>query len=156
MRRRGMTIIEVLVALVIIGIAFTILSVALVGNLRQTDRFGARTQTSQFLSYLGRLVAGGDPDVLAAADTPLTWDYGQLGAAFADLPTGSGGRDDVARYRATIEQVSAVNFVGASAAQYRITVCSTDVAGEACVNGTTLGPAPLGVGTAPPLLPGIN
>jgi prepilin-type N-terminal cleavage/methylation domain-containing protein len=155
MRRHGMTIIEVLVALVIIGIAFTILSVALVGNLRQTDRFGARTQTSQFLSYLGRLVAGGDPAALAPAGSPLTWDYGELGAAFADLPTGSGSRDDVVRYRAAIEQVSDVAFVGAVAVQYRITVCSTDVAGESCVNGTTLGPAPIVGGTAP-LLPGIN
>lgn len=155
MTRRGLSLVEVLVALAIIAIAFTILSTALVGNLQQTSRAGTRTQTTQYLAYFGRKVAGGDAAVLAAAGTPLAWGYGALGAAFDDLPTGGGGLDDAARYRAEVAQVGTVAFVGASAVQYRITVCTTDVGGESCVRGSTLGPPPTPAGT-PPLLPGIN
>ncbi len=54
MTRRGLTIVEVLVALVVIVVAFTILSTALVSNLQQTQRAGTRTQTTQFLAYFGR------------------------------------------------------------------------------------------------------
>lgn len=155
MMRRGLTIIEVLVALVIVAVAFTILSTGLVGSLQQTQRAGIRTQTTQYLADFGRRVAGGDGAVLAAASTPLTWAYGGLGAAFADLPTG-GGIGDAARYRVQIEQVGTVTFVGATAVQYRITVCTMTTTGESCTVGTTLGPPPTAGGSSPPLLPGIN
>jgi len=155
MNRAGMTIVEVLVALVVVGMALGLLSTGVVGNLRQTERFAARTQSGQVLAYLGRRVAGGDAGVLAANGAPRTWDYGDLPAAFADHAAGSGGRDDAARYRASVEQVAVVTFVGASAVQYRIAVCTQDLSGESCVLGTTLGPPPASGGTTP-LLPGIN
>ena len=155
MTRRGLTIVEVLVALVVIVVAFTILSTALVSNLQQTQRAGTRTQTTQYLAYFGRKVAGGDPAVLAPAGAPLVWAYGALGAAFDDLPSGGGDLADAARYRAEIEQAGAVAFVGASAVHYRITVCTTANTGESCTTGNTLGPPPTPGGT-PPLLPGIN
>jgi prepilin-type N-terminal cleavage/methylation domain-containing protein len=152
-RRRGLTIIEVLVALAIIAVAFTLLSTALVGSLQQTSRAGTRTQTTQYLEFLGRQVAGGSGAVLAAAGTPIAWAYGALDDAFPELP-GAGGAD-AAAYRAEVAQVATVAFAGASAVQYRITVCTQDATGETCVAGTTLGPPPSAGGT-PPLLPGIN
>lgn len=155
MTRRGLTIVEVLVALVVIVVAFSILSTALVGNLQQTQRAGTRTQTTQYLAYFGRKVAGGDPAVLAAVGSPLTWGYGALASAFDDLPSGGGDLADVSRYRAEVEQVGSVAFVGASAVHYRIVVCATGTTGEACATGNTLGPPPTPGGT-PPLLPGIN
>lgn len=156
MTRRGLTLVEVLVALAVIAIAVTLLSTALVGSLQQTTRAGTRTQTTQYLAYFGRKVAGGDGAVLAAAGTPLVWGYGDLGTAFDDLPTGVGGLADADRYRAEVTQVGAVAFVGASAVQYRITVCTTAADGEACATGNTLGPPPTAGGATPPLLPGIN
>lgn len=155
MRRDGLTILEVLIALVIVGVSFAILSVAMVGSLQQTQRAGIRTQSTQYLNYFGRLVAGGDQAVLAGSTTALSWGYGALGGAFVDLPTGSGGSADAARYRAVIENVGAVTFVGASAVHYRVTVCTTSVTGETCVVGNTLGPAPGLPGGTPPL-EGIN
>ncbi len=153
--RSGMTIVEVLVALVVVGMALTLLTTAVVGNLRQTERFGVRTQSGQYLAYLGRQVAGGNTAVLAPVGAVLGWGYGDLVAAFADLPAGSGGIEDAARYRASVEQVAVVAFVGAAAVQYRIVVCTQDLTGESCVFGTTLGPPPAASGGAP-LLPGIN
>ncbi len=152
---RGLTIVEVLIAIVIIGVAFTILSTALVGSLRNTERSGTRTQTTQYLSYLGRKVSGGDNAVLPLAGQTLTWAYGTLGAAFPDLPTVGGTRSNVNLYRATVQSVAAVNFVGATSVRYRITVCTQSTTGEACVSGTTLGSPPY---TEDPtgVLPGIN
>ena len=155
MRRDGMTVVEVLIALVIVGTAFTILAVSMVGSLQQTQRSGVRTQGAQYLNYLGRLVAGGNAAVLSAPGTPLAWDYGALGAAFADLPTGGGGSGDAARYRAVIENLGTITFVGANADHYRVTVCTTSTGGETCVTGNTLGPAPGAAGGTPPL-EGIN
>jgi prepilin-type N-terminal cleavage/methylation domain-containing protein len=155
MNRQGLSLVEVIIALAIVAIAMAILSTALVGNLRFTDVAGARTQTTQYLSFLGRRVAGGAPDVLPAAGATLTWGYGTLAAAFEDLPAGGGGRDDVARYRAEVENVAGVTFVGATAVQYRVTVCSETTAGESCATGVTVGPAPSVLVTEPPL-PGIN
>lgn len=155
MTRRGLTIVEVMVALLVVGIAFTVISIALVNSIRQTDRAGARTQSTQYLSYLGRMVAGGAAGVLAFPAEPEQWDYGQLADAFEDLPTGAGGREDAARYRAIVENVGAVSVAGAAAVQYRITVCTTSVAGEACISGVTVGPEPSVDGNPAPL-EGIN
>jgi prepilin-type N-terminal cleavage/methylation domain-containing protein len=156
MKRRGMSLVEVLVALVVIVIAVTILATAVVSNLQQTARAGNRTQTTQYLAYFGRKVAGGDAAVLAAVGSPLAWGYGDLAAAFDDLPTGGGGLADANRYRAVVTQVGQVAFVGASAVQYSIDVCTTTTTGESCVAGNTLGPPPTASGGPPPLLPGIN
>ncbi len=155
MTRRGLTIVEVLIALAIVGVAVAILSTSLVGSLKQTERAGTRTQTTQYLNVLGRKVAGGDGAVLAPVGAALAWAYGELDDAFPDLPTGTGGRDDADRYRASVEHVAEVAFVGAEAVQYRITVCTQSTTGEACVAGTTLGPEPAPGGATPPL-PGIN
>ena len=152
-RRPGLTIVEVLIALAIIAVAFSLLSTALVGSLQQTSRAGSRTQTTQYLEFLGRQVAGGSAAVLAPVGTPIVWAYDELDDAFPELP--GGGAGDAAAYRAEVVQVATVAFAGASAVQYRITVCGQAATGEACVAGTTLGPPPSAGGT-PPLLPGIN
>jgi prepilin-type N-terminal cleavage/methylation domain-containing protein len=151
--KRGLTLIEVLVALLILGVAVAILSIALLGSVRQTDRFGARTQASDFLSYLGRQVTAGEVAALPFANAPLAWDYGELAAAFPELA--AEGRADPARYRASIERIAPIAFAGAEAVQYRIAVCTTAASGEACVEGTTLGPDALDRGPAS-LLPGLN
>lgn len=153
--RRGLSLVEVIIALAIVMIAIGILSTAIVSNLRVTSTFGARTQTTQYLNYLGRLVSGGSPAVLSVAGTPLTWDYGDMATSFTDLPTGGGGLEEAGRYRAEVENLGGVTFLGANAVQYRVTVCSQTASGESCTVGLTLGPPP-STGIAAPPLPGIN
>lgn len=155
LERRGLTILEVIIALVVIGVAFTILSTALVGSLRTTELAGTRTQTTQYLNYIGRLVSGADNRVLPAVGETRTWAYGAMAAAFPDLPGGTAGRNNPNLYRTTVESLGWFSFAGANSVQYRVTVCTQASAGEACVAGTTLGSPPY---TDEPTgtLPGIN
>lgn len=141
-RLQGLSIVEVLVALVIIGIAFAILSVALVGSLRNTERAGTRTQTTQYLNYLGRLVSGADNSVLPDVGETLTWGYGAMAAAFPDLPGGASGRANPNLYRATVESLGTFTFSTAESIRYRVTVCTQSSTGEACVSASTLGSPP--------------
>ncbi len=138
--RRGMSIIEVLIALVVVGVAFAILSTALVGTLRNTERAGTRTQTTQYLNYIGRLVSGGGTNDVLPANTgdTINWGYGQLAAAFPDLPGGTGG-NAANRYRVSIQNQGPYTFAGVTIIQYTVTVCTEGSSGEACVSGTTLG-----------------
>jgi prepilin-type N-terminal cleavage/methylation domain-containing protein len=152
MNRRGLTLVEVLVALLLLGVAVTMLAVALLGSVQQTERFGARTQASDLLGFFGRAVAAGDPAVLPTA-TPFAWGYGELAAAFPELA--ARGRADPGRYRAAIRRVAVVSFAGAESIQYAIVVCSRAPSGEICVDGTTLGPEAGDAGAAS-LLPGLN
>lgn len=161
-RREGLTIVEVLIALAIIGVAFTILSVALVGSLQNTERAGTRTQTTHYLNFIGRLVAGGSMDALprlgevSPAETVRVWGYGTLQTAFPELPLPSGARTDPARYRAEVEYEGVISFAGAESVRYRITVCTqATTGGEACVSGTTLGPEPHGDGSGG-MMTGVN
>lgn len=154
MTRRGLSLVEVIIALAVVAIAFAILSTALVAQLRASGTAGARTQTTQYLNFLGRLVAGGNADVLPAAGASLTWDYGAMGTSFPDLPGGD-GLEAANRYRAQVDNVAAVSFVGAVGVEYRVSVCSMTPNGESCAVGVTIGPAPVAGGSAPPL-PGIN
>jgi len=153
--RRGLSLVEVIIALAVVAIAFAILSTALVGQLRFSGNANARTQTTQYLNYLGRLVVGGDAAVLPAVGDSLVWDYGQLGAAFPDLP-GGGGLEAADRYRAQIDSVAGITYVGATGVQYRVSVCSVTPTGESCAVGSTIGPPPLAGGGSAPPLPGIN
>lgn len=155
MTRHGLSLVEVIIALAVVAIAFAILSTALVFNLRVTGTSGARTQTTQYLNYLGRLVSGGNADALPEAGTPLTWDYGDMGTTFLDLPGGTGW-ESADRYRARVEHLGAVAYVGAQGVQYRVTVCSMTPIGESCTAAVTIGPERLAGGGAPPPLPGIN
>lgn len=151
----GLTIVEVLIALAVVGIVTALLSTAVVGNLQQTRTFGGRTQASQILNYFGRRVAGGDSAVLPGAGAPLTYGYGQLTSSFPDL-TSEGGYAEPDRYRVQIVNQGTVTLAGASAVRYDVTVCLEASGGESCVVGTTLGGAPSsGTGGVPPL-PGIN
>lgn len=155
MKRRGLSLVEVLIALAVVAVAFAILSTALVSQLRVSGNANARTQTTQYLNYLGRLVVGGTAAALPAVGESLAWDYGELGTAFPDLPV-AGGLEGADRYRARIDSVAAITYVGATGVQYRVTVCSMTPTGESCSVAATIGPAPLASGGTPPPLPGIN
>ena len=154
-RGAGLTLLEVVLALAVLGVLGAVISTSILGNLRHTTVSGQRTQGAQVLNYLGRRVAGGDGAVLPTQGASLAWNYNELGASFTDLQ-GVGGIAEPDRYRVSIAASGAVTVAGASVVQYDLSVCFQVQGGESCVTGTTLGaPAIAPPGSTPPL-PGIN
>ena len=154
-RTRAFTLIEVLIAIVVVAIAVTILTSVAVSVLRIGSSTNVRSQSAQVLSYFGRQVAGGGAQVLPSLGTTRSWDYGDLAGAFPDLRDGP-GVSDLDAYRASVTSDGEVSYVGATAVRYTIVVCTTPRGDESCVEAVTFGPEPSPSGTTPPLLPGIN
>ena len=151
----GLTVIEVLVALAIIGVVTAAFTTGVVSTVRHTSVAGAKTQAVQVLNYLGRRVAGGDNALLPDSGSPLTWGYGGLPTAFPDM-TNQGGFAQPSAYRASISNAGSVSFGGASAVEYDVRVCFKGTDSEHCVSAATLGPEPSASASVAPLLPGIN
>jgi len=156
----GLTLLEVVLALAVLGVLGAVFTTAILSNLRHTTVAGQRTQAAQALNYIGRRVAGGDSAVLpSAVAESLTWDFGDLGTAFPDL-AGSDGFADPDRYRVVVTASSELTlFSGADAAtlvQYDIDVCFQNQGTESCVRGTTLGAPATAAASETPPLPGIN
>ncbi len=154
-RESGLTVVEVIIALVVIAIVTAAVVTTYVSSIRNNADAGRRTQSAQLLNSLGRRVAGADASVLAPEDSPLEWDYGELGASFPEL-TGD-GVSEPGLYRATITNLGEVSLAGAAAVRYEIVVCTraTGESGERCLTGYTAGVEPseaAGGGG----LPGIN
>lgn len=140
MKQQGLTMLEVMVAMVVIGIALAFFANLTSTNLRQSTVSGARTQSGQLLNYFGRRVVGGDAMVLPAAGESLSWAYGELTGAFPDLRNeGSFANPD--RYSVRIVSNGSVSLAAANMRRYDITVCQQGQEGT-CVTGTTLGPPP--------------
>lgn len=152
---QGLTVVEILIALAIIGVVTAAFTTGVVSTMRHTSVAGAQTQAVQVLNYLGRRVAGGDNTLLPQSGTPLTWAYGGLSKAFPDM-TDQGGFADPASYRASISNAGSVSFGGASAVEYDVRVCFKGTDNEHCVSAATLGPEPSASAASAPLLPGIN
>lgn len=146
----GLSLIEVLLALAVIGIVTAAFTTAVVGNLHHTSITGARTDAVQVLNYLGRRAAGGDSAVLPASGSTRTWGYGALSTAFPDL-TNHGGLSDPSRYSAQITNAGNVTLAGTSASEFDVKVCYRAGGGEHCVAGTTMSLYPTGGGSTQPL-----
>jgi len=140
MKRAGLTLVEVLVALVVIGIVTAFFSTSVVANFRHTANSGQKTQSAQLLSYFGRLIAGGAPTVLPEAGETLAWNYGEVEADFPDLVSES-SFSDLDDYRVVIVSSGTIALSTASAVRYDVSVCY-EQEGEQCLTGITLGPAP--------------
>lgn len=158
MNKRGLTIIEVVLAVAIIAVIMGILTTTVVSNLRQTSTTGASSQAAQVLNYLGRRVAGGDTDVLPGTNASTrVWDYGEL-RNFSDLMSSTEGITDPVFYSAQVTNNGAVNLARSQLTQYTIEVCHERGGGVHCIEGTTFGPAPSDAAAADyvPPLPGLN
>lgn len=154
--RRGLTVVEVLVALVVLGIVTAAVMTTYVSSMRNNADAGRRTQSAQLLNALGRRVAGADSIVLAQPGTPIAWDYGELANDFPEL-TGE-GISDPGNYRATVSNLGTITLASAETVHYQVEVCTraTGDAAERCLTGNTAGPPPGPVGSTPTTLPGIN
>jgi type II secretory pathway pseudopilin PulG len=150
----GLTVVEVLLALAVIGIVTAAFTTAVVGNLKHTQVAGARTEAVQILNYLGRRAAGGDSAVLPAAGGTLSWGYGSLSTAFPDL-TDHGGLTDPSRYSAQVSNPGDVSLAGATAGEYDVKVCYKAGDGQHCVVGATMGLYPSSGSSSVQQIPGI-
>lgn len=153
---KGFSLVEVLLALAILGIVLAALNATLVTSLRQTSITGARTQAVQILNYIGRRMVGGETSLLPA--NSLTYDYGNLRQAFPDLPREVRfANPDL--YRVRIENLGSPPWtgnLGVAVNEYRIQVCWRQRGGEHCAEARTYTSPPLSGTPSAPLLPGIN
>lgn len=149
-KREGLTVVEVLVAITIIGVVIALLSTITVSSVRHDATSGARTQAVQVLSYLGRLAAVSDPTLVGGA---RSWDYGELKGAFKELAV-EANRADPSLYRASVAEIGEVGIGAGTALLYRVQVCWRVVGEEHCVDGDTAGPdiPPAGVDGPDPVV----
>lgn len=145
--RAGLSLVETLIAIAVLGVIVTSVMGLYARNLQTTRAASERTQATLLLNYFGRRVAGGDGTLLPAANDARSWGYGQLAAAFPDLDAG-GDAGDTDRFRAVIANEGPVAFSSASAIQYRVSICFGGADRESCLAAVTVGPAP-GSGSAP-------
>lgn len=150
---KGLTVVEVLVAIAILGIATAILATTSVSSIRNNAVSGSRTQATQVLNYLGRLVASADAVLFSNED--LAWDYGTLRDHFTELGEET-GRADTNLYRASIEELGSVGIGSATMTHYRVNVCWQVVGEEHCIAGDTAGPEYIPGDPNPAPLPGIG
>jgi prepilin-type N-terminal cleavage/methylation domain-containing protein len=135
--QRGLTVVETLIALAVLGIVTAAVVTTYMSSIRNNADSGRRTQSAQLLNLLGRRVAGGEAAMLPAVNSPLEWDYGELGDGIPEL-TGEGFANPEL-YRATITNLGDITLAGATRVRYQIEVC-TRAAGsdqERCTSGFT-------------------
>lgn len=141
MKKLGLSLMEVLIAIVALAITLVALNTMITGNIVQNASTGKLTQAIQLVNYLGRRVTGGDSNLLPSVTTPLSWGYGNLGTAFSDLPGGANfGNPN--NYKATITNRGTWSNAAANGivlSQYRIQVCWKTGQGERCTEADTLG-----------------
>ncbi|MCA9835780.1 MAG: prepilin-type N-terminal cleavage/methylation domain-containing protein [Trueperaceae bacterium] len=151
--RKGLSLIEVIVAISIIAIMFAVLTPALIDNSKRTAGTGQITQAASMLNFFVRQIVGGNAQVLAD-NTPISWGYGALSSSTLGLNTEKDlGNPDL--YKVTISNQGEVTVLTASATQYQVDVCFQQGSEETCINAKTLGPAPTDTGIGR-ILPGIN
>lgn len=137
-RSNGLTVVEVLVALTIVGVVVAVLTTVTISSVRHDANSGSRTQAVQILSYLGRLASVSDPLLLGGDGT---WGFGELRDTFTELRREARNADPDL-YRAEVESLGQVGIGSGVVELYRVTVCWRAIENENCVQGDTAGPVP--------------
>lgn len=151
MKSSGLTLVEAIIAMAILGVILTAFTALVVGNIRENAKSGAKVQATQVLNYLGRKVTGGDSDVLPSTGS-LEWNYGELPTSFTDLQRERQWAD-LNLFTARVQNQGAFTAVsGVELVSYRIQVCWRAPEGEACVRANALGRDPVVVSAPPPAL----
>ncbi|MGQ9754202.1 MAG: type IV pilus modification PilV family protein [Thermaceae bacterium] len=148
--KKGLTLVEVLFALVILGLVLGIFITTVLSGYRETSGASLRTQAVQLLNDLGRRVVGGEISTAGVQ----AWGYGELPSLFPELAHQG---LSLKAYRASLENKGLppwAQTLGVDLREYQIKVCWKEAKGERCVTAWTYAPPP-GRGGAPPL-PGIN
>lgn len=138
-KARGLTIVEVLVALAIIGTLLAVFSTSVTSNFSHTRQTGQTTQATQILNYISKEVTTGSNTFLPTAAAPLTsWDYGQLSSQFPNLNLTS-GLSNSALYKATVTHAGQITVGSNTVTQYNMSVCFKQASTEKCLSGVTFG-----------------
>lgn len=147
MRTRGLTLVEVLVAVAALSVVLGVIGTLMAGSLRENRNLGSKGQANQLTVFLGRQLMD-DSNVAPALNASSTWDYGQLTTRFPGL-TQESKFGDVNLYKATVVNRGVPSWgANMSIWQYRITVCwkvskeSSQDTGERCAQSDTIGPIP--------------
>ena len=139
-RAQGLTLIEVLIAIVIVSLTMTLLSGAIISSVKNDRNSGQRTQAAQVMNVMSRLVVEGAAGIIPSASaTEVTWDYGDLKTTFPEL-TNKKGLSNPDLYRATVTRTGDLILAGVRVRQYDLEVCWQSGAEEKCVAGFTAGP----------------
>lgn len=141
MQSKGLTIVEVLIAIVILSLTMTLLAGAIVSSLRSDAQSGQRTQAAQVLNAIGRQVVEGASGVIPVVGASETnWAYGELKNTFSEMVAkGDFANPDV--YRAKVERsATPISLAGVTVSQYNVEVCWQGPDSESCIAGFTAGP----------------
>ena len=156
MRKRALSLIEVIISLVIISVIIMALIPAFSASLKQTTISGQKSQSVRFMEFLGRLVVTGNPAALpAAGNTQVSWDYGELKQTFNELTNATQGMSTPDNYKASVKTNGTVTLSGVTSIQYDIEVCFKKTGEEHCQKASTFGPS-TSAGSTIDYLPGIN
>lgn len=152
----GLSVVEVLVALAILGIVTAAVVTTYLGSIQTNADSGRRTQSAQILNSIGRRVAGGDTMSLAQPGTPIVLDYGELGSAYPEMR--GDGVSDPSLYRVKITNIGVVSLESARVVHYQIEVCTQSFVSdeESCLIGNTASVAPGPPTDGPIELPEVN
>lgn len=164
MRTKGLSLIELLIAIGILAIALTAFTSIVVSNLRYNSSAGARTQAAGLLDYFGRKVTTGDSAVLPPiGQTSRSWSTGSLLSSFPDLrQAGSFANPNNYSLQVSILGAWSYSYTASTGSatvalqRYRVQLCWQGSGGQECVNADTLGPQALASGSPGSPLPGIN
>ncbi len=134
--KKGLTLVEVLIALAVIGMLIGVFSLSLTSSLSVTETTGQEGQINQLLNQLVRRVVDGETALLSASGQSKTYDYGQLSGIISQ-----GTISDLSSYKASIVATGSVSLSNTSITQYTITICSKNET-EKCLSAVTFGPSP--------------
>lgn len=147
MKIRGLTIIEVVVAIAALSVVLGVIGTLMAGSLRENRNLGSKGQANQLAVFIGRQLMD-DSAVAPALNGTNTWTYGQLTTQFPGL-TQENKFGDVNLYKATVVNRGVPSWgANMSIWQYRINVCwkamkeTSQDNGERCTQTDTIGPIP--------------
>lgn len=150
---KGLSVLETLIAVSVLGMVLLSLSLLLTDSLRQTSITGSQTQAVQILNYVGRRIVGGETDLVNLS--PIG--YGNLRQVFPELSQEiRHANPDL--YKVEIRGQGTPTWagnLGISLEQYEIRVCWKTGGRELCTSAHTYSSPPASSGGNPPL-PGIN
>ena len=136
---QGLTIPEVLFALVIIGVMTAVFSLALTSNMKAMQKTGKATQSAELLNYFGRRLLEGDSSLITSEKTPLSWDYGSLAQSFTGLA--SNQFSDIDKFNLSIVNNGDISLSSSKLSRYTLTVCSKVSDNESCSSAMTIAPS---------------
>lgn len=140
--QNGLTLIEVLVALAILGIIIAVYSASFTSSLQTTRTMGNITDANTVLSFFGRMATGGASRTISfpTGSTILNYNYGSLEASFPELASADTNVKDANEYRVQITTPGLLAVGDIDLVQYAISVCWRERGNERCVAGQTAGP----------------